>query len=649
MNKLSPILMAPARRSAIGTRIFIAFGVMGAITALLGAYGYYVLSAAGDIAIGTYDGPLMATSYARSASLDFAQMDREALRLKLGPAAERPDAVAALDRLATSFFDDLKVASERLGAADEHKVAAEIRHDVRRWLDLQHGADPVAASAEAEELARRIIDRFDMLIELTADYSFIEHRKATHAIADYEYASIGIAVLAILASAAITWLLTRRIIRPLATAAGVANRIADGEFDTPIPVGFDDETGALLRSMMVMQDSIRVMMEHEVRQRRSAQQRLADAIERIREGMMLVDPQGRIVMANSRFGQFFPSIASELVEGADFERVIAKVRPYLAFRGEMDDAAQSEFGRAALDAQFTVGEFQTVSDRWLRFSRSEIRDGGFFLILSDITDIKAREENYRQAKLEAEAASAAKTNFLTNMSHELRTPLNAIIGFSELMKNELLGPLGTPKYVEYAGDVLQSAYHLLEIINSVLDLAKSGAGKLELRPESVDLCEQARACQVMIAPQAAQGQLDLQLVLPDEPVLVIGEPAKIRQIFLNLLSNAVKFTDPGGKVTLETCFRENYVVEVIVEDTGIGMSPEHLKIAMTPFGQVETGMARRYGGSGLGLPLTKALVELHGGEMIVESKLGHGTKVTIRLPHAARPGSGFHRLRSRRL
>jgi signal transduction histidine kinase len=314
----------------------------------------------------------------------------------------------------------------------------------------------------------------------------------------------------------------------------------------------------------------------------------------------------------------------------------------------MDDAAQSEFGRAPMDAQFTVGEFQTVSDRWLRFSRSEIRDGGFFLILSDITDMKEREENFRQAKLEAEAASASKTNFLTNMSHELRTPLNAIIGFSELMKNELLGPLGTPKYVEYAGDVLQSAYHLLEVINSVLDLAKSGAGKLELRPESVDLCEQARACEVMIATQAAQAQLNLQLILPQEPMLVIGEPAKLRQILLNLLSNSVKFTDSGGSVTLEANFRENYIVEVVVRDTGIGMSPEHLKIAMTPFGQVETGMARRYAGSGLGLPLTKALVELHGGEMIVESKLGHGTKVTIRLPHAARPGSGL-KLRSRRL
>src|SRR5258708_3995221 len=168
--------------------------------------------------------------------------------------------------------------------------------------------------------------------------------------------------------------------------------------------------------------------------------------------------------------------------------------------------------------------------RWIRFSRSETTDGGFILFLSDFTEIKEREEIFKEAKLQAEVASTAKTNFLANMSHELRTPLNAIIGFSELITGQHFGVVGNPRYVEYAGDILHSGKHLLGIISGVLDLAKSEAGKLELTLESVDLCGIVDECAMMMRTQCTQAQIRFIVDRPETPLVVQGEPARLRQI-----------------------------------------------------------------------------------------------------------------------
>ncbi len=472
------------------------------------------------------------------------------------------------------------------------------------------------------------------MIELIAEQSFLERRKAVTSISTFTYMGIGATLAALLLSAAITLLLSRRIVRPLAAAASVADRIAEGELQTPIPVGGLDEAGALLRSMTVMQDNLRVLIERETAQRRSAQVRLIDALETLREGILLVDAEGRIAVVNSEVGVYFPEIATLIVPGADFRAIFGMIQPHLK-RETMAGEAVVPVSMAALD-----GEYKLEGGRWMHISRADIRDGGFILLLSDFTEVKAREERLKEASEQAQAANKAKTTFLANMSHELRTPLNAIIGFSEILNGQFFGAIGNEKYIEYSGNILNSGKHLLEIINSVLDLAKSESSKLLLDPAEVDLNDIIESCADMMRDQCGKAQLDFRVVVPPTPLVIMAEAAKLRQIFLNLLSNAVKFTDPGGRIDLAVRTLANGGAQIRVTDTGIGMSESEIQIALEPFAQVDTRLARRYEGAGLGLPLTKALVELHGGTLSIESVPGVGTIVIVRLPKDRRASEG---------
>jgi signal transduction histidine kinase len=276
------------------------------------------------------------------------------------------------------------------------------------------------------------------------------------------------------------------------------------------------------------------------------------------------------------------------------------------------------------------------NELWLKVSRGSTQDGGFFLSWSDISAIKERERHLREAKVEAEAASRSKSVFLANMSHELRTPLNAIIGFSEVMSAELFGKLGDPHYHEYATLITRSGQHLLDIISSILDFAKCEAGQTALRVEPVDLREIAEACARMVEQQRASGGVNLTLALPDEPVTVMGEPPKLRQMLLNLLSNAIKFTPDGGDVSVTLTIDENGLPLLAVSDTGIGMDPNDIPMALTPFGQIDSGLNRTYEGTGLGLPLTKALADLHNAAFDIVSQPGAGTTVSLRFPAAGK-------------
>jgi signal transduction histidine kinase len=296
--------------------------------------------------------------------------------------------------------------------------------------------------------------------------------------------------------------------------------------------------------------------------------------------------------------RFFPSCASQFVAGAPFSAVVATIRPLLATGRDIDASAPM-----AWEAAPSAREYQLADGRWIRISRSNTHDGGFLLFLSDFTEIKRREEHFRESQRIAEEASSAKSSFLANMSHELRTPLNAIIGFSEIIASELFGEVNNPKYVEYAGNIMQSGRHLLDIVSGVLDLAKSEAGKLEVRLESVDLRKIFDECATMMRDQCARAQLKLEVPRCEQALLVRGEPAKLRQIVLNLLSNAVKFTLPGGAVSLTAGAGQPGFWQIEVADTGIGMSETQIAVALAPFGQVDSSPARRYAGTGLGLPL----------------------------------------------
>jgi len=239
----------------------------------------------------------------------------------------------------------------------------------------------------------------------------------------------------------------------------------------------------------------------------------------------------------------------------------------------------------------------------------------------------------RRAKREAEAANASKTRFLANMSHELRTPLNAIIGFSEIISGQFFGALGNARYLDYSGDILRSGRHLLAVINDVLDLSKSEAGKMVLAARETDMRDVLKDCVTMIREQCAEAGLTLSVTGMEHALPMTGDAAKLRQIFLNLLSNAIKFTEKGGKVSLDACSTADSIA-VTVADTGIGMDPEDVEIAFQPFSQVDNRLERRYEGTGLGLPLTKALVDLHKGSIVIDSARGKGTRITISFPRA---------------
>ena len=239
-----------------------------------------------------------------------------------------------------------------------------------------------------------------------------------------------------------------------------------------------------------------------------------------------------------------------------------------------------------------------------------------------------------EAKELAEVASRAKSEFLANISHELRTPLNAIIGFAEMTRDQMVGPVGNKKYIDYASVILKSAHHLLAVIGDVLDLAKIEARRFSIDPCPVELSEIADASLVLLEERARTNGVTLVTDYAPQLPTAWGDPVRIKQIMLNLLSNAVKFTAAGGQVRLRLRRRDENWLELEVADQGCGMTEDEIKIAMEPFGQVDNKLSRSAGGTGLGLPLTRRFVELHGGRLSVSSAPGCGSSVRATLPVA---------------
>ncbi len=246
--------------------------------------------------------------------------------------------------------------------------------------------------------------------------------------------------------------------------------------------------------------------------------------------------------------------------------------------------------------------------------------------------IQERDVQLTMAKEQAELADRAKSEFLAAMSHELRTPLNAVIGFSDIIKDETFGPVGSVKYRDYAKDINDSGQHLLSLINDILDLSKIESGADELHEGEIEIPEIIRSTLKLVGHRAEQGRVKLELELADQLPALRADERKLKQILVNLLSNAIKFTDAGGEVALWAWCRmgSGYVFQII--DTGIGIAPEDIPKALSRFGQVYSDLNRQYEGTGLGLPLTKALVEMHGGSLDLQSDVGVGTTVTVRFP-----------------
>lgn len=246
-----------------------------------------------------------------------------------------------------------------------------------------------------------------------------------------------------------------------------------------------------------------------------------------------------------------------------------------------------------------------------------------------VTDMTAQ---LTQARDDALAADRSKSAFLATMSHELRTPLNAIIGFSDMILNEVFGPLTHTHYRGYIDDIHKSGQHLLTIVNDILDLSKVEAGRMQLRVEPVAVGEILAECDRLMGAKVAAAGVRLMTPPPGPLPVIRADPVKLKQVLLNLLSNAVKFTPKGGAVTVSAAPIQDRQVKITVADTGIGMTDADVAVALQPFQQVDNTISRKYEGTGLGLPLTRALVELHGGALTIASVVGKGTTVTIILP-----------------
>ena len=351
------------------------------------------------------------------------------------------------------------------------------------------------------------------------------------------------------------------------------------------------------------------------------------------DGIYRSSPAGRQLRAN-------PALVR--LNGYDSEEEMLRSVNDIAAEWYVEPGRRAEFMRL-LSEQGQVENFESEIYRhktreriWISENARVVHDGAgrplfYEGTIRDITELKQAGEELDIARKEAEAANKAKSQLLANVSHELRTPLNAILGFSEILAGELLGPLDE-RYRDYAKDIHDSGLHLLSIIDDLLDLSKIEAGRLNLSEDIVDLVELFDTVSRFVRERASSAGLTLSIDLPANMPPVKGDRRALRQVLLNLLSNSVKFTPAGGHIALEAMREPFGGIGFRVRDNGIGIAAGDIPRALEPFGLIDNSLSRKYTGTGLGLPITRALVELHSGRFELTSEPGVGTTATVILP-----------------
>ncbi|HYH18831.1 MAG TPA: PAS-domain containing protein [Azospirillum sp.] len=429
-----------------------------------------------------------------------------------------------------------------------------------------------------------------------------------------------------------------RIAEALArVAAGEA--VAAADFTLPGPQGersFEARLVALADGGRVL-CSVRNVTERTRAEQaaRRAHDLLADAVENVPGGFVVCDPDDRLVLCNSRFREIYARSADIIVPGVRFEEIVrtGAARGQYAVPAEELDAWIDDY----LERHRTPGppfEQRLADGRWIRVEERRTRDGSTVGVRTDITDLKEREAELKAARDEAERANRGKSDYIHHLSHELRTPLNAVMGFAQIIAGEIMGPLGNERYRSYAQEIGAAGVYMLDLVSNLLDLARVEAGRMPLHEEACDLGLLVDATFAMVHPRAVAAGVTLANEAARECAPAVqGDPTLIRQMLTNLIGNAVKFARPPlGRVVVRAQHRNGGELVLSVEDNGIGMTAEQLPRALDAFGQVHARSLSAERGSGLGLPLTRALIELHGGRLEIDSAAGIGTSARLVFP-----------------
>ena len=361
---------------------------------------------------------------------------------------------------------------------------------------------------------------------------------------------------------------------------------------------------------------------------------LTTTLDNITQGLLVLDADLNVVLFNDAYLRLMKLETGDVELGMNYRDVLQIFAENGEFAAEncTTEASIARRLHLAKKGGFRHSIHQRPNGTIVSVYRKPMPGGGRVMNYTDITDLKRVEGELVTARDLAETANRSKTEFLANMSHELRTPLNAIIGFSEIMESGMMGPMEDPRYNDYVHSINESGNHLLSLINDILDLSTIEVGRAVLEEENLDLVATIESCLMLIREQAGNKNLTLASELPPRFPPFRGDRRRLKQIFINLLQNALKFTPQGGTVTATLAHEPGGPVRVIIKDTGIGMSAEDIPRALERFSQVETGLQRRYEGTGLGLPLARAMAILHGGDIEIESSEGKGTTVRVILP-----------------
>jgi signal transduction histidine kinase/CheY-like chemotaxis protein/HAMP domain-containing protein len=481
-------------------------------------------------------------------------------------------------------------------------------------------------SVKVDQLLISLID--ELRGELTAERDQIvaDVTSATHRtlIADLLIVALGVLL---------TLVILRSIAVPLRQLIGAIDGLSAGNLAVPIPPASPDEIGSMAHTLGLFRDSLKER-DRFAAEAESQRKTIAAAIATISEGFVLYDAEDRIVLFNEQFRDIYPGLADIIKPGTTFGQVLETV----VSRSLVDLAGQSpQDWIAERKARHEHGGFAEYryGGRFVRISERRIQGGGTVAVYSDITELRQQNLELEEARELSEVANRTKSQFLANMSHELRTPLNAIIGYSEILQEDAADS-GQEQLVPDLKKIEGAGRHLLGLINDILDLSKVEAGKMDVFIEDIDISSLLDEVRSIITPLVAKNGNKLELHLADRIGSMRTDRTKVKQCLLNVLSNASKFTQDGKlTVEVERLETDRPMIQIAISDTGIGMSEEQLGRLFQAFSQADASTTKKFGGTGLGLVITRHFCRLLGGDITVASQVGAGSTFTITLPDQA--------------